>query len=235
MSNFEAIGVALLAVGVSFLSGVAVERKRKENSTVFDATGDDTVYELIESSRTKDVFSMRYANYLYDLYDLDIVADAYYINVLYYWNILSDEDMLSYASEYFPIVKYKELLENKYGEYATSSILLSLCNNLLTKNTGDTYHNYNNLQEAVVWEKIIPFLEVQNSKAEKEKDFKMYLTTFKLLYTFYAQSDKAYFIKAKQSFEDKLANSKLHFPDKDEEDYAKLTEILKTIESEYSI
>lgn len=218
--------------------------KKKKNSTVEDINYKefDTILSLIKSSRTPSVFAKRYANLVISERGIDAKADGYYMSVLYNWGLLSDDEFKTEACKYFTLASYEEFINMEFGEDIYTSVLVLIVNELSTHVHSGTYHCYDNLEDAVTWERLIPYLETSLIHSCDSNSLDTFVKVFNLLFSLYAQCDYSYFTKRSEE-----VNRILHtdddttLSDKDKKMFTflsgnidKVEEVLSTINSKYN-
>lgn len=187
--------VSLLAIGCTgyFLMKDKTKSFRFDNDTYDSNT--DTVYSLIKKSRTTSVFAKRYANYLIRCNGNKSRADGYYLSVLHNWGILSQEELIETSSKFFNLADYKDEISNSFGEDGFINILIKVINFLGTHYDSGIYDDYDTIEDAVTWERLIPELEDYLIIYAEKNDFDMFEKVFICLFSLYAQADYAYFNK----------------------------------------
>lgn len=207
-----------------------------------DNPGDDIIMQLIASSRTPSVFAKRYVNMVIKEKGIEARADGYYMSVLYNWGLLSDAEFRYEASQCFDIGNYEQSINEKFGEDIYTSVLVLIINELGTHFDSGTYHCYDSLEDAVTWERLIPYLETSMLDACDADNFPTFVKVFNLLFSLYAQTDFSYFTKKSEELNRIIHTDDVDsVSDTDKKMYTflsgnidKVEDVLSTINSKYA-
>jgi len=200
---------ATATVAGVILSGFLFNKKLNKDIKTSEDHEHDTVSELIETSRTLNVFSQRFTNYVYG-YKNEAIVNGYFISVLYNWNVINDLELFDMTDKYFGLRKYQKEIDDKFGEASSINVAKAIVDNLALKALSDksNYNNYQSIEDASIWEKVIPYLE---NKLVLVTDYDQIFSVLKCLLSFYAQCDYEYYTTVIDELKDLLEQDNYKF------------------------